>query len=39
LELLSELLLPHLKALMPEDDTQLPPLQVQRCAQVIQVLI
>eukprot|EP00775_Hariotina_reticulata_P011123 gene11123-11277_t len=36
LELLSELLLPHLKALMPEDDAQLPPLQVQRCAQVVQ---
>lgn len=36
-ELLSELLLPHLRSYLPEDDQQLPPLLLQKCAQLSQV--
>jgi len=36
-ELLAELLLPHLRSYMVEDDTALPPLLLHKCTQLIQV--
>lgn len=38
LELLCELLLPHVRSYMLEDDQQLPPVQLQRCTNTIQVI-
>ncbi len=37
-ELLCDLLLPHMQSYMLEDDQQLPPVQLQRCADTIQVI-
>lgn len=36
-ELLSELLLPHLRAYLTDDQQQLPPLLLHKCAQRSQV--
>lgn len=36
-ELLAELLLPHLRSYMVEDDTALPPLLLHKCTQLSQV--
>lgn len=36
-ELLAELLLPHMRSYMVEDDQQLPPLLLHKCAQLAQV--
>jgi hypothetical protein len=36
-ELLADLLLPHLRAYLVEDEDQLPPLLLRKCAQITQV--
>lgn len=37
-ELLADLLLPHLRAYLVEDEDQLPPLLLRKCAQITQVM-